>query len=108
MFAVQAEAALALPPPSIRLDGPLPPRAAPVATSKAPGASVVTLCGLAVVLVVQPVGGQAMLYAGRAMESKLAELGLAHIEPPAHELADFYDPISDSCTRIRREHFRPR
>ena len=80
-------------------------RGEPVASGTV-AASVVTLCGLAVMLVVQPHNAKATLYAGEAMNTKLAELGLDGDSASSYELADLYDPVSASCEGIRSEHER--
>lgn len=68
--------------------------------------SIITLCGLAVVLVVQPQGGDASLFAGSAMQSRLLDLGITVGSPGQYELTDIYLPLADSCAKIRNEHDR--
>tara|TARA_A100001037_G_scaffold180647_1_gene161958 strand:+ start:165 stop:560 length:396 start_codon:yes stop_codon:yes gene_type:complete len=67
-------------------------------------ASIVKLCGLAVVLVVQPHEGKATLYAGDAMRDKMKELALVDDSAPAYELAELYEPIESSCRQIHANH----
>ena len=93
------------------LSPPLPaaPRAFQRGEVVPPGvvaASVVTLCGLAVMVVVQPHGAKATIYAGEAMESKLRDLGLDIEGGPSFDLADVYEPIAPACERIVDEHER--
>jgi hypothetical protein len=68
--------------------------------------SLVTLCGLAVMLVVGPCGERASLYAGEAMSKKLDELGFRQGTGPVYEWADLNDPIDQSCKGIGHEHDR--
>lgn len=69
-------------------------------------ASIVKLCGLAVMLIVQPHDGKATLYAGEAMRSKLKALRIGREAASSYELADFYNPIDASCRQIRADHER--
>ena len=88
------------------LAGPSPEQRGEFVPPGTVAASVVTLCGLAVMLVVQPRDGKATLYAGEAMKTKLSELGIEDETSGAYELADLYDPIGPACQRIRAEHER--
>ena len=65
--------------------------------------AVVTLCGLAVLMVEDLAGQSASLYAGAAIDERLA---VDAIEFEEYELAEMYTPVAAACESIRAEHER--
>ncbi len=65
--------------------------------------AVVTLCGLAVFMVEDSAGQSASLFAGTAIDERLARGGVEYRE---YELAEMYTPVASVCADIRAEHER--
>ena len=72
--------------------------------SSARAASVITLCGLAVMVVVEKRAGTTSLLAGEAMQHTLTDLGINSASPGVYELTDIYAPLAESCAKILTEH----
>lgn len=70
--------------------------------------AVVTLCGLAVFMVEDSAGQSASLYAGAAIDERLAvdAIEFDAIEFDEYELAEMYTPVAAACESIRAEHER--
>ena len=65
--------------------------------------AVLTLCGLAVLMVEDLVGQSASLYAGDAIDERLAADAISFEE---YELAEMYTPVAVAWESIRAEHER--
>ena len=98
-----AGGAAAAPAPQQRGEVEPPTRGAPAVTAASPARALVTLCGLAVVLVEDSADSTATLYAGPTIDQRLSADPGTHEE---FELAEVYTPIAEVCEVIRAEHER--
>ena len=65
-------------------------------------AAMVTVCGLAAVLIVEPAGAAAEIYYGRAMEDRLLTLNEYGTVITQVELSEVYVPVEASCDKVLR------
>ena len=67
---------------------------------------VVTLCGYAVQLAVQPENGVVTHYVGDLLPTKLEELGITRENTPHYDLAEIYEALGAACGVIDAEQAR--